>query len=517
MDYKLKRNSRKGRTKELIKKAAQLTISSSLILLAGCTVKEENKNNKPECFTTSDYSLVKLEGDIYLCNNQKSSETECTTYYDVLSNNIIAKVESIENKNNYHEQDKEFRFDKTNYLKPEYSVIELNDLLIEETFNKQTFDFLTSNSEDLNDYINLNYLYDVKTKEDKVSNSRVLSFYEFNNNKDQTPTYYIGYEASRLCDNGQIYDIVDGKIIDKPDSKECKTIPITAFYEKEKINICQAQDLLFEYKNNNLQLNESQKEKSNEEWIIPGVVENNDYLVEVNFNLMLKDYLEIDEKFLINKDIKHNLEEINKYYKDKKLYLFMYSFMLGREAYLYTLDENNDSKFAAIIDNDIVSNTLYIKYERNDNDLYPLVDISNTYSLNDNKETNNKHSITTYHDSNFNIYEVSKINDIVDKQKIVYEKYTNNFTISLDKENLKLIIKSDNGCIISIELDKSEYKKLSEKMEEAFLTGDLISFIQQNKKLEKLIETKKDEYNIDYQYISSYINSKQEESKILKK
>ena len=246
--------------KKIKKILATFMLASSLTLsLGACSSEIEEQTTKVESFTdsydteeqiskteifannyqTEDYYLVYLNGNIYLTyrnrkyiyfNHQKVVfyEHKDVRNDELIGTNIVLTYGEDVEKNDYKATYFDSRFYQGNYgvgmLIPPYATIPLKNIVLNEKFSQEEYDFFSSNSEELKNTIfnsisfnNYTVIDSFKPNRDHtpIFTEQPLKKFECTNTSGET-NVYIGYRCSfQETDAGYnyIYDILSGSLI----------------------------------------------------------------------------------------------------------------------------------------------------------------------------------------------------------------------------------------------------------------------------------------------------------------
>ena len=203
-----------------------------------------NKNIETQNYNTADYSIIYVDGIPHLVYYEFEwfFNSGVIYYFDVNTDEIIGKFSNLYNV----EKNMEFSNEVSSNL-TRFAIIKLTDIIDNDTFSKETYQFLAEGGEKLDEYLDDNYEYDVnvltKTLGEDETYKSELRIYEFNDELNNEKTYHIGYNANRIYESDNIYDIKDGKIYHIPDIGTYTFKPIDELYDDEKITVKQAEDI----------------------------------------------------------------------------------------------------------------------------------------------------------------------------------------------------------------------------------------------------------------------------------
>lgn len=224
---------------------AKLTLltTSVAVGLTACGVET------PDVYSTDDYYVVYADGNpyfVYMEANLMAIITNIGTanLYDVNNQKLVAKF------SNCWETEKQdvFSNDTIPYI-TRYALIPLNEMIDKDTISKETYQFFASGGEEIDEYIEENYPYNVtfyQECDDKVYETD-LGIYEFINELNGEKNYHLGYNANRVYECNYIYDIKDGKVYRKPDVGTVEFTPIRDLYDEDNITVNQASELMNNY------------------------------------------------------------------------------------------------------------------------------------------------------------------------------------------------------------------------------------------------------------------------------
>lgn len=232
---------------------ACLLAASQIVMAAGCGTTKQTSDDyssnvdstmDEKIYTTANYQLIYLDGKIYLATSKKVWESKPNKggvyydqinyeYYDVTNGKFIGKVlapvpngpyikgiviTSLLDSKHYNG---EYGYGK---IIPSYCVIPLNTILPITEFTKDEYDYLTSNNEDLHNFIKSNEVFD---KEMVITSFEDYLFFDQERftevslckytclDKNGEESIFIGYRCSYNEEDlgyNYIYDIITGSI-----------------------------------------------------------------------------------------------------------------------------------------------------------------------------------------------------------------------------------------------------------------------------------------------------------------
>ncbi|MBD9098522.1 hypothetical protein EGP98_02820 [bacterium] len=209
-----------------------------------------NKNTETQNYNTADYNIIYVDGTPHLVyyEFERFFNLGVVYYFDVNTDEIIGKFSNLYNV----EKNMEFSNEVSSNL-TRFAIIKLTDIIDNDTFSNETYQFLAEGGEKLDEYLDDNYEYDVnvltKTLGEDETYKSELRIYEFNDELNNEKTHHIGYPANRIYESDNIYDIKDGKIYHIPDIGTYTFKPIDELYDDEKITVKQAEDIMNTYIN----------------------------------------------------------------------------------------------------------------------------------------------------------------------------------------------------------------------------------------------------------------------------
>ncbi len=234
----------KDKLVKLKRKCVALSVALG-ISLTGCGKTDDN-------YDTESHLIVFVDGSPYLTTAklnffQAISGVGTVPIYDVNTNEVVAKF-----SNTWELNENATFSNEMGSCVPLFSIIFCEDFINSETLSDETYNFLANNPEEVREYINENYLYDVNYCQIYKDDNRYtpLGIYEFNDEISNDVDYHLGYNANRLYESDYIYDIKDNKIYKKPDLGTCTFVPISDLYDEDKITANEAIRLMDEYLNN---------------------------------------------------------------------------------------------------------------------------------------------------------------------------------------------------------------------------------------------------------------------------
>ncbi len=228
-----------------------LTTSLTVSGITGCSDSSQNNENVSQSkdvnktYKTENYSLIYLDGNLYLATKYKDSFS--WYFNDYKTGNLIGKIQkpAVGEKNKSGHYDASYEEDgftnEYGYGKniPACAEFPVSIFISSEYFDQQMFEFLNSNSEDLKNYFinNASYdkysfasyynfekyvydnalfaLFDVKDKVYLEHRKYVKpSLYVCETNESDIKVF-VGYRCSYIkkdLGNSYVYDIVNGKI-----------------------------------------------------------------------------------------------------------------------------------------------------------------------------------------------------------------------------------------------------------------------------------------------------------------
>ena len=242
--------------KILRSKAIALSLAAGISLVPcsntnGADINSKSsKNTETKYYNTDDYNIIYVDGTPHLVYHKFENffGLGVAYYFDVNTDEIIAKF-----SNSYeNEKNTEFSNEIGSNL-TRFAIIKLTDIIDNDTFSDETYQFLAEGGDKLDEYLEDNYEYDVNVltktlNKDKTYKSE-LGIYEFDDELKNEKTYHIGYNANRTYESDDIYDIKDGKVYHMPDIGTFTFTPINKLYDDETITVSQAEDIMNTYIN----------------------------------------------------------------------------------------------------------------------------------------------------------------------------------------------------------------------------------------------------------------------------
>lgn len=237
-------------------KCIALSVAAGLAF-TGC------ETNTDGIYNSKDYAIVYVDGNPYFVQGYVGLITFMTregkaSFYDVGTDKKVGTFSTS------FEIDENATFSNdigSNVTR--FSIIPLVDIIDNDTFTKETYQFFANGSEKVDQYIEENYLYDVtfyqEYKDDTYETE--LGIYEFTDEISGEKTYHVGYNANRLYESDSIFDIKEGKVYRKPDVGFYTFIPISDLYDDYTITVEQATEVM----NNYISQKESKSSTSNVE------------------------------------------------------------------------------------------------------------------------------------------------------------------------------------------------------------------------------------------------------------
>ena len=209
-----------------------------------------SKNTETKYYNTDDYNIIYVDGTPHLVYHKFENffSLGVAYYFDVNTDEIIAKF-----SNSYeNEKNTEFSNEIGSNL-TRFAIIKLTDIIDNDTFSDETYQFLAEGGDKLDEYLENNYEYDVnvltKTLNKDETYKSELGIYEFDDELKNEKTYHIGYNANRIYESDDIYDIKDGKVYHMPDIGTYTFTSIDELYDDETITVKQAEDIMNTYIN----------------------------------------------------------------------------------------------------------------------------------------------------------------------------------------------------------------------------------------------------------------------------
>lgn len=235
----------KEKLNKLRSKCVALAVATGLSL-TGCSSSSENKK---ETHNIDDYYVLYVNEKPYLVNALTNLATSLSgvgtlNYYDINTDERIGRISP------QYELDKNATFSNEigSYI-TRFALIKLDELVDKDNISYETYKFFADCPEDVDKYIDKNYLYSVNYKQRYNGDTYTtkLGIYCFHNKLTGNDKYHIGYGANRLYECDYIYDIKDNKIYRKPDSGSCKFKPIDELYDDDYITANQAFEIMNNY------------------------------------------------------------------------------------------------------------------------------------------------------------------------------------------------------------------------------------------------------------------------------
>jgi hypothetical protein len=272
-------------------------------------------------------------------------------------------------------------------------------------------------------------------------------------------------------------------------------------------------------------------DKPIENWVSTEYSGHNPFISKVNFDSMLIQKLKLSKEVLNNDEFSKILDDIKNYYSSTPLYYCSILITDDTNVGLSVMDNENKLNHVLYMSNyndPILYNysEAYIHYERYDNPIYPVADLTYNYKFDKKGNIQKKDSTEIYYDSQVkdSSYQITTNDNNVKEQVITYSAYFDPFKIELYNEN-----KEENGfeLVIStivgknnISITKEDYELLSSEMEKYYIDGNLLGFIKNNKDiLQQYLEsveekTDSDSFNYAGTLISLY--AEKDQVKVLK-
>jgi len=217
-------------------------------LLTACSSNSNSRKNGDN-YNSSAYHLVYVDGTPYLTYDNGASLWEYyyggkIDMYDVTTDNQVASITNYKEKNESTTFSNEIGSNVSRY-----AIISLTDFFTTETFSQEMYDFLATGSEEVDKFIEDNYLYDVVWLQEFKGETykTYLGIYGFPNSINGEIEYHLGYNANRIYNCDFIYDIIDNKIYHKPELDSYTFVAISALTEQSKITATDAKAIMDNY------------------------------------------------------------------------------------------------------------------------------------------------------------------------------------------------------------------------------------------------------------------------------